>query len=203
MPKLRVPRLRPLKLRSLAATAAVSIAAASLAAGCTLLTATPPIHGSRPPVPSPAPTPAPSEAPLELPADAQSYVVEYVFDGDTVRLVDSAGDEPRVRLIGVDAPEMSDPVECYAPQATERLRSLLPQGSTVRAAFDKDHYDRYGRTLLYVWSADGVFVNFDLVVNGYGPALSIWPNTLHKAAFDRAEAQARNTGLGLWAACPG
>jgi micrococcal nuclease len=147
-------------------------------------------------------TPAPSEASLTAPADATPLTVDYVFDGDTLALVDANGERDRVRLIGLDTPEVTEPVECYGPEATARLRELLPAGTAVLTSADKDTYDKYGRELRYVWTTDGTFVNLQLVAEGFGSALSIRPNTLHKAAFARAEAQARDAGLGLWAACP-
>ena len=72
----------------------------------------------------------------------------------------------RVRLIGVDAPEGPPSPECWADEARDHLRMLLPQGSLVWAAPDIEWRDRYDRVLLYLWTEDGLFVNHALALAG-------------------------------------
>lgn len=85
------------------------------------------------------------------PRDAWSAVVRRVVDGDTVILL-VRGRSIRVRLIGADAPEIWSRRDCYGAEAARALRALLPPGSPVRAAGDRDAADRYGRRLLYLWT---------------------------------------------------
>jgi endonuclease YncB( thermonuclease family) len=88
------------------------------------------------------------------PRDAWSAVVLRVVDGDTVDLL-AGGRSVRVRLIGVDAPETWPRRDCLGAEAARRLRGLLPRGSPVRAAGDREAVDRYGRRLLYLWARGG------------------------------------------------
>lgn len=89
---------------------------------------------------------------LALPAWAETC---RVVDGDTLRC--GARFKERVRISGIDAPELFSP-KCreerqLAEQATRRLAALT-QGVDVQIA--REGHDRYGRTLarLYVRGRD-------------------------------------------------
>jgi endonuclease YncB( thermonuclease family) len=88
------------------------------------------------------------------PRDAWRAAVLRVVDGDTVILL-VRGRPVRVRLIGVDAPETWYRRDCLGAEAARALRVLLPPGSPVRAAGDREAADRYGRRLLYLWAPGG------------------------------------------------
>ena len=60
-----------------------------------------------------------------------SLRVDYVHDGDTLFLTDQRGTELKARLIGVDTPELG--TDCYADEARDYLRGLLPEGTEVWA----------------------------------------------------------------------
>ena len=92
-----------------------------------------------------------------VPAGAFEMTVESVHDGDTLRARVAAPnavvtdlESTRVRLIGLDTPEVSPVAECWGGEATDSLRALLPPGSTVWAAADLEVRDQYGRHLLYL-----------------------------------------------------
>lgn len=125
-------------------------------------------------------------------------VVTRITDGDTFR----AGEE-RIRLIGVDTPEVSFGVECYGREATEALEELIPVGTEVRLVGDVEATDRYDRTLAYVYrQRDGLHVNLRLAQDGFAQPLTVPPNVAHEDEFARAAATARDAGRGLWSACP-
>jgi len=121
--------------------------------------------------------------------------VVRVIDGDTLVV---AGGE-RVRLIGVDTPELR-PVECYGRAATAELRRLVG-GGQVRLERDVDERDRYGRLLAYVRRDDGLFVNAELVRRGFAQPLTVPPNVRHAARFRRLAREARAARRGLWRVC--
>jgi micrococcal nuclease len=137
---------------------------------------------------------------------AGAAVVEAVVDGDTVDVV-VAGRHERVRLLGIDTPEVAHdgaPPECFGPEASELTRSLLPVGSEVRLERDVVGRDDFGRLLAYVYrSDDGLLVNEELVARGYAEVLRIEPNGLLHERFVRAARAAERAGLGLWTACGG
>jgi micrococcal nuclease len=130
--------------------------------------------------------------------------VVRVVDGDTV-VVDAAGVDERVRLIGIDTPESVDrnrPVMCFGPEATEHLTELLPEGTAVRLERDVEARDRYDRLLAYLYRAeDGMFVNMAMVSDGYAQEYPFPPNVEHRAGFRAAEREARTRGAGAWSDC--
>lgn len=132
--------------------------------------------------------------------------VVRVVDGDTV-VVDVAGRAGPVRLIGIDTPETvapNRPVECYGPEASARLKSLLPPGTAVRLWRDVESRDRYDRLLAYVQRRpDGLFVNVDQVQAGAAIAKAYPPNTSYRADLEAAERRARAESRGLWGRCGG
>jgi hypothetical protein len=75
--------------------------------------------------------------------DARPVFVASVVDGDTVEL---AGGR-RVRLVGYDAYELSEPLGALARQ---ELKGLCP-GEAYLDVDDLEPQDRYGRVLGYLW----------------------------------------------------
>ncbi|MET1043036.1 MAG: thermonuclease family protein [Microbacteriaceae bacterium] len=141
----------------------------------------------------------PDAAVVTRPADAVRLRVDYVHDGDTLFVTDQVGAELKVRLLGIDTPELDS--ECYADEARDRLRALLPEGTEVWATHDEEPRDQYGRELLYLWSADGTFVNLNLVEQGYAEAVRIGANDAYWPALSAAEQAASTGGAGFWGAC--
>jgi endonuclease YncB( thermonuclease family) len=136
-------------------------------------------------------------------APGRARVVQVV-DGDTV-VVDLGGSTFTVRLIGIDTPETvapHRPVECYGPEASDRLKHLLPAGTPVRLWRDLEPRDRYDRVLAYVQRRpDGLFVNADQISSGAAIAKAFPPNTALRATFEQAQDRARAARLGLWGRC--
>src|SRR5690348_2856653 len=97
--------------------------------------------------------------------DGKATVVRVV-DGDTI-VVHINGSDETVRILGIDTPEThkpDTPVECFGPQASDRMTALLPKGTTVRLVRDVEARDRYGRLLAYVYrDSDGLFVDLTMV----------------------------------------
>lgn len=134
----------------------------------------------------------------------EATVVEVV-DGDTL-VVDLAGSEERVRILGIDTPEThhpDKPVECFGPEAASRTAELLPEGTVVRLERDVELHDRYGRVLAHVVRRpDELRIGNTLVEEGYADTLRIPPNTSLSADLSAARQRARDAGLGMWGACP-
>jgi len=130
-----------------------------------------------------------------------------IVDGDTIKVQAEAGPIITVRLIGIDTPETkhpSKPVQCFGPEASARAAELLPSGSTGALERDVQEQDRYGRTLAYVWSADGTtMVNEQLAAEGYAVLLTIPPDVRYVERFRVAQQSAREQGAGLWSGCNG
>ncbi len=132
-----------------------------------------------------------------IPADAGEAVVDYVHDGDTLFLADGR----KVRLLGVNAPEVGEHAECYGDDATAALRAMLPKGTHVRTVADAREHDRFGRSLLFLFTDDGALVNLDLVRDGYAEVLVMRGDTLWIDELHDAEREARAASRGLWGSC--
>lgn len=121
-----------------------------------------------------------------------SCTVARLTDGDGI--VCEGGE--RVRLIGIDAPELDQ--EPFGQQAAAALRSLVREGSEVQLEQDVDARDRYGRLLAYVW-VDGTLVNWRMVREGWAVLLTYQPNVQYVDWLIEAERRARDEGRALWA----
>lgn len=149
-----------------------------------------------------------SDAVPARPAEAVPVTVDYVHDGDTLFVVPEQATAvlgstatTKVRLLGIDAPEVGKNAECYGREATDALRALLPEGSTAWALNDVNPTDKYGRSLLLMWNEDGTFVNNEMLASGAAAVLQINPNRAHDELFRLSEAAAEASGAGLWGAC--
>ncbi len=124
--------------------------------------------------------------------------VERVIDGDTIRV--RLGERiETVRYIGVDTPETVHPVRGIEPYglAASAFNRTLVEGRQVRLEFDAELRDHYGRLLAYVYT-DSLFVNAELIRQGYAQVMTVPPNVRHADEFVRLQRQARLTDRGLW-----
>jgi micrococcal nuclease len=115
-------------------------------------------------------------------------------DGDTLWLSGIG----KVRLIGVDTPEVYFEVECFGREASAFVERTVPLGTEVRYQLGVEERDRYGRALAYVWLRDGRFLNRLLVARGYAQPLTVPPNVEYEDLFVRVARRAREAGRGLW-----
>ncbi len=115
------------------------------------------------------------------------------------------GEQARVRLIGMDAPEANQGRLCYGREAKEKAEAIL-EAAGGRLLLEKDvsEVDRYGRLLRYVWyerAGEQVMLNLELVKQGYGRAATFPPDVKYEARFLQAESEARRAQLGIWREC--
>jgi len=132
---------------------------------------------------------------------AQSGKVVDVVDGDTIKvLLDEDGETYTVRYIGMDTPEYTTRIEYYGSEAAVKNVELV-MGKTVTLIKDVSETDRYGRLLRYV-IADNIFVNYELVAQGFANTASFPPDIACIPSFQEAERKAASANLGLWNAPP-
>ena len=123
--------------------------------------------------------------------------VDYVIDGDTVVL--SNGE--KVRLIGIDTPEISrngKPSQAYALVARDFLRSLLVRGRKYILSYGIERRDRHGRTLGHLFREDGQNLQAEILARGYATPLHIPPNILFANCYREKTNVAISNKLGLW-----
>ena len=128
------------------------------------------------------------------PADSVSARVTRHTDGDTLWLSGIG----KVRLIGVDTPEVFGEDECFGQRASAFVELTAPLGAAVRYRLGVEERDRYGRALAYVWLRGGRFLNRLLLARGYAQVLTVPPNVEYADQFARVARRARRAGRGLW-----
>lgn len=119
----------------------------------------------------------------------EEIIVSKIIDGDTFELSDGS----RVRLIGVDTPEIDRP---YYDRAVAQAESLL-LGKRIKYETDVETRDRYGRSLWYVF-ADSVFVNDAMIRNGMGRVYLFESNLKYAERLIESQKQARRESRGIW-----
>lgn len=134
-----------------------------------------------------------------------SAEVVAVVDGDTIDVATSAG-TARVRLIGIDTPEIGrggEPSECYAQEARTFLDELL-YGHEVDLVSDPTQadVDQYGRLLRYVL-IDGRSAAELAIAAGAGYEYTYDTAYRDQQAHLAEERSAANARAGLWGACQG
>ena len=136
-------------------------------------------------------------------------LVVRAVDGDTLKLENGE----RVRLIGIDTPEVYESTKLYrdskkSGQNIKAIQALgkrsskftrdLVEGKRVRLEFDLEKRDKYKRLLAYVYLKDGIFVNAEIVKQGYASLMTYPPNIKYVDTFKKLYQEARVNNRGLW-----
>lgn len=141
----------------------------------------------------------------QRPEGIPTGTVTRVIDGDTLDVQYKDGTTRRIRLLGIDTPEIASTVtraECFGKNASDYTRQLLI-GRTVGLDGDpsQDDVDRFNRQLRYVWLDDRM-VNYLLVREGYAREYTFRVPYRYQALFREAQRQALAARAGMWQACP-
>lgn len=131
-------------------------------------------------------------------SEGRAATVAYVNDGDTLRL--DSGE--RVRLVGIDTPEIGrdgDPTEPFARESRQALRALLAESrNRVEVIAARETEDRYGRKLAYLYLPDGRSIQAELLEWGLAMAVFVAPNLALADCLLSREREARQEGRGIW-----
>ncbi len=118
--------------------------------------------------------------------------VQSVIDGDTVHVIGPKDEYIKIRLLGIDAPEIDQP---YGKEARNHLRNILPR--EVRMTSGKqDQYGRYSAILRSIRRGSGpISYNERMIRDGYAtyePDYGKIPNGRE------AQNYAKINKLGIW-----
>jgi micrococcal nuclease len=134
-----------------------------------------------------------------LASDSTTATVSRIVDGDTIDVATIG----RVRLLGIDAPEIGRGFDTSAPFAREartRLEAIVLH-RWIRLEQDGVPLDTYNRRLAYVHTEDGVFVNAVLVREGLARVTARAP-LARLDELRRAESEAQAFRRGMWGSAP-
>ena len=133
--------------------------------------------------------------------DEKFYECVRVIDGDTIVVKQIkhepyrfVGEEIKVRLIGVDCPELD---EFYGRRASRETYKYT-YGKTIFLTYGQIRKDKYDRTLAYVNVFVEGWLNEMLIENGCGSVLSKYPFS-SMIRYKRLEAMAKLNKYGIWA----
>jgi len=122
-------------------------------------------------------TPSQSQTRSEfIPCIERTAIIDRVIDGDTVQL--TSGE--KVRLVGINTPEIGEHEEAGGLEALEFVESICPAGLEVGLNVDDlSPRDHYGRTLavVYLKTENGwTNLNAELLKKGFAEVLFIPPS---------------------------
>ena len=131
------------------------------------------------------------------PSNAATWIkVRWVDDGDTIVMIDGR----RVRYIGINTPEIAHGNEKAEPfgYAAKKLNKQRVYQKTVRLEFDRERLDRYGRLLAYVFLRNGLFVNKEIIRQGYAYYLPQRQTSRYSKVLLQAQQEAMTAKRGIW-----
>lgn len=130
------------------------------------------------------------------------YRVIEIHDGDTVSVIKGsffriAMEVEKVRLIGIDAPEIAQ--QPWGSRAKDYLRKIIKESHWyVRIELDIQHRDRHGRLLAYLWDKQGRMINYMMIREGYAMVYTVPPNVKYVELLTEAQKLARKEKKGIW-----
>ncbi|MFL1780356.1 Thermonuclease family protein [Candidatus Hepatincolaceae symbiont of Richtersius coronifer] len=122
-----------------------------------------------------------------------------VIDGDTIRVKDEKGLDLKIRLMGIQAPELyATPVWDFALESKQALQEIIQEGDIISLSYVEGYkYDKYKRILAHVYSKDGVWANSYLLEKGLA-FVYILANTPKMQELIAVEDQAISANLLFW-----
>lgn len=119
--------------------------------------------------------------------------VTKVHDGDTFWAETPNGTHSKYRMHSIDAPEMK---QAYGSESRDALERKMPVGGSV--SLQQAHTDKYGRSVVNVFTPGGTHVNEHMVREGHAhPAKGFVPKA-QKEYYSEAAKAAKESSKGIW-----
>lgn len=139
-----------------------------------------------------------------IPPTNYPYKVISVTDGDTIVVKTAKGEQQKVRLLGINSPELANgsvPAECFSNEA-KAFTKQVALDKYVRLEYDQDKQDRFGRTLAYVFIKDNpIMLNQLIMQNGYADFYLDRINNKYQKQFMQDYLNAQKQFKGYFGAC--
>jgi len=126
--------------------------------------------------------------------------VTDVVDGDTIDVLKPSGGTDRIRILGIDTPEVYGGIECGGRAASALMKRLARGRVSVRTDPKQPKRDRYGRLLAYV-SRGGTDLGRRMVSKGRAKVYVVGSRFSRFGSYKRAERIARADSRGSWGTC--
>lgn len=130
------------------------------------------------------------------------YFVTRVIDGDTIEVKSENEEISKVRVIGINAPEINDErerVRCLAQLAKNKAKELA-LNKKVKLNIDpsQEKADRFGRLLRYIELEDGRDFGLVMIKEGYAYEFTFRLPYQKQQIYKQAQKYAENNKKGLW-----
>ena len=131
-------------------------------------------------------------------SNADQFKVIRVYDGDTIAVADN-GKRIRVRLVGIDSPEVpkgeNKPGQPFNQKSIKYLSWLILNETIEIKSYGIDSYGR----ILGVVNNEGKNINLEMVKEGYAEVYQgRSPDDFDLAQYKSAEIEAREAQKGIW-----
>ena len=123
------------------------------------------------------------------------FLISNVIDGDTIVLDNGY----KVRLIGIDAPEIqheNSPAEEFGYESKSFLKQIAEGKKCILKYEANETYDKYGRLLAYIF-VENKLLNSEIIKQGYARVYTRFTFS-KEAEFINFEREARKKGTGIW-----
>jgi len=152
----------------------------------------------------PAPT---AEAPLPDSDIGVRIKVRRIVDGDTLEAVRDDGRVEKIRVFGVNTPELHPrpgvphdtfTAQKFAQEARDRTAQLCPEGGDARMV--ERGRDKYSRLLAHLYTRDGRDVSRILISEGLGRAYFVEESKKDalRPIYEAVQAEAKLAKKGVW-----
>ncbi len=128
----------------------------------------------------------------EAVAEVMTGRVLKVHDGDTFTMLGAQGREIKVRLFGLDAPELN---QAHGRESGAFLRERI-NGREVK--LEVMGQDQYGRLLALLNWPDGRSISHEMLAEGQAWVYDRYCDIDQCAWFRKTQEEAREAGRGLW-----
>ena len=132
-----------------------------------------------------------------LQGNAQTVMLKYVYDGDTIELTDGR----KIRVLGINTPELAHYDEALEPLALEARAAtqlFLSRTPTLKIKLGLQEQDQFKRWLAFVYTDNGENLSAYLLRQGLAAQIIIPPNVEDIECLHQQEQLARTASLGIW-----
>ncbi len=126
--------------------------------------------------------------------------VSGVVDGDTIDVRKPNGRTERIRILGIDTPEIYGGIECGGRAASALMKRLARGRVKVKTDRKQPKRDRYGRLLAYV-SRGGTDLGRRMLSRGRAKVYVVGSRFSRFKSYRSAERIARSDSRGSWGTC--
>jgi len=119
--------------------------------------------------------------------------VDRVHDGDTITVFSDDGEYVKVRLFGIDAPELK---QAGGRNSKKHLSLLTPVGRSVKV--EKVETDQYDRLVGLIFLEDGTSVNRAMITDGQAWVYERFCLKVYCADWRLDQKAAKSARKGLW-----